>query len=82
VATEGEEGATSVHHTVGGGQELPEELEELILGEGHPGVDRKGEDKGLILQDSDAESPIAIDPSAPVQGNQPRVGRPPSGPHA
>jgi hypothetical protein len=64
--------AASVHDAVGGGQEFPEELEELILGEGHPGVDRKGEDKGLILQDSDDESPIAIDPSAPVQGNQPR----------
>lgn len=68
--------AAAVNHAVGGGEQFPEYDEELVLGEWHSRVDRKGEDKGLILEDSNEESPVtedqAIDPSAPVQGNQPR----------
>lgn len=75
-AAGGGRAATAVDHAVSGGEQFTEDDEELVLGEWHSRVDRKGEDKGLILEDSDEESPFtedqAIDPSAPVQGNQPR----------
>ena len=33
-------------------------MEEFLLGQGHPGVDRKGDDKAVIFQESDEQSPV------------------------
>jgi len=64
-------GGVTVDHAVSGLEEGSPVMEEFLLGQGHSGVYGKGDDKAVIFQESDNESPVPkeINPSAPVQGN-------------
>ena len=67
----GRAGGITVDDTVGGAEEASPVMEDFVLGKGHPGVDWKGNDHTVILQDSDEESPVTkdINPPAPIQGS-------------
>lgn len=64
-------GGLTVDHPVSSLEEGSPVMEEFLLGQGHSGMNRKGDDKAVIFQESNEESPVPkeIDPSAPVQGN-------------